>query len=78
MKHPLKRFLSWMLVFCMVLGSVPAVRASGVSWEKVDRTIELSDRLIRKDEAAAPNSQELVRVSIVLEKASAVEAMSLS
>ena len=74
MKHSLKRFLSWLLVLCMVLGSVPAVRASGISWEKVDRTIELSDRLLRKDGSADRDPDELVRVSIVLEKASAVEA----
>ena len=74
MKHSLKRFLSWLLVFCMLLGSVPAVHASGLTWEKVDRTIELSDRLIRKDGPSDRDPAELVRVSIVLEKASAVEA----
>ena len=78
MKHSLKRFLSWLLVLCMVLGSVPAVRASGISWEKVDRTIELSDRLLRKDGPSDRDPAELVRVSIVLEKASGVEAMSLT
>lgn len=62
----------------MVLGSVPAVHASGVCWEKVDRTIELSDRLIRKDGPSDRDPAELVRVSIVLEKASGVEAMSLT
>ena len=74
MKHSLKRFLSWMLVLCMVLGSVPAVHASGVTWEKISRSLELSERLVRKDQTAERDPAELVRVSIVLEKASAVEA----
>ena len=54
MKHSLKRFLSWMLVLSMVLGFIPAVHASGITWEKVDRpiTADLSDRLVQKDESA--------------------------
>ncbi|MBE6951131.1 MAG: hypothetical protein E7451_07320 [Ruminococcaceae bacterium] len=74
MRHSLKRFLSWMLVLCMVLGLLPAVHASDVTWERVDRTIELSDRLVQKDESADRDPNEMVRVSIVLEKPSAVEA----
>ena len=74
MNHSLKRFLSWMLVLCMVLGLLPAVHASDVTWERVDRTIELSDRLVQKDESADRDPNEMVRVSIVLEKPSAVQA----
>ena len=74
MKHSLKRFLSWMLVLCMVLGLLPAVHASNVTWERVDRTIELSDRLVQKDESADRDPNEMVRVSIVLERPSVVQA----
>ena len=76
MKHSLKRFLSWMLVLSMVLGFIPAVHASGITWEKVDRpiTADLSDRLVQKDESADRDPGEMVRVSIVLEKPSAVQA----
>ncbi|MBQ2920763.1 MAG: S8 family serine peptidase [Oscillospiraceae bacterium] len=76
MKHSLKQFLSWVLVFCMVLGFIPAVHASGLVWEKVDLPIpaELSHRPVQKDETAERGDAELVRVSIMLEKPSAVEA----
>lgn len=47
MKHSLKRFLSWMLVLSMVLGFIPAVHASGITWEKVDRPITAD--LFRQD-----------------------------
>ena len=39
MKQTLKRFLAWLLVLCMVLGFLPAARASGVTWEKTDQKI---------------------------------------
>ena len=76
MKHSLKRVLSWMLVLCMVLGLIPSVRAAGVSWEKTDLKITagMPDRLVQKDESAERDPSELVRVSIVLDKPSAVEA----
>ena len=76
MKHSLKRFLSWMLVLCMVLGLIPSVRAAGVSWEKTDLKITagMPDRLVQKDESAERDPSELVRVSIVLDKPSTVEA----
>ena len=76
MKHTLKRVLSWMLVFCLVLGLLPAVRASGVTWEQTDLeiTAQMSDRLVQKDESAERDPGEMVRVSIVLDKPSAVQA----
>ena len=76
MKHTLKRIVSWMLVWCMVLSFVPAAQASGVTWEKTDQkiTAQLSDRLVQKDGAAERDDSEMVRVSIVLEKPSTVAA----
>ena len=76
MKQTLKRFLAWMLVLCMVLGFLPAARASDVTWEKTDQkiTAPVSDRLVRKDESADRDPGEPVRVSIVLDKPSALEA----
>ena len=76
MKLSLKRVLSWILVLCMVLPLVPAANASGVSWKKTDIeiTAELTDREVRKDTAEVRDSGEMVRVSIVLEEPSTVEA----
>ena len=76
MKHSFKRIVSWMIVLCMVLSFVPAASASGVTWEKTDQkiTAQLSDRLVQKDGAADRDPGELVRVSIVLEAPSTVEA----
>jgi len=74
MKHSMKRFLSWLLVLCMVLGFIPAAHGSGAVWEKVNRTIALSDRPVREGGAPERDPNELVRVSIVLEKPSAVQA----
>ena len=76
MKHSLKKFVSWMLVLCMVLSFVPAARAASVSWKETDLkiTADLSDRKVQKDESAERDASEMVRVSIVLEQASAVEA----
>ena len=76
MKHSLKRVLSWMLVLCMVLGLIPAAHASGVVWEETDQmiTAAISDRLVQKNEAAERDPNEMVRVSIVLDKPSAVQA----
>ncbi len=76
MKHSLKRLVSWMLVLCMVLSFVPAVDAAGVTWSETDQkiTATLSDRRVQKDGAADRADSEMVRVSIVLEKASTVEA----
>lgn len=60
----------------MVLSFVPAAGASGLSWRETDQkiTAELSDRLVQKDKAADRDDSEMVRVSIVLDKASTVEA----
>ena len=76
MKLSLKRVLSWILVLCMVLPLVPAADASHVSWKKTDLeiTAELTDREVRKDTAEVRDSGEMVRVSIVLEEPSTVEA----
>ena len=76
MKNTPKRLLSWLLVLCMVFGMVPNVRAAGVRWEETDQAItaEFSDRVVQKDETEKHAPDELVRVSIVLEKPSAVEA----
>ena len=76
MKNTPKRLLSWLLVLCMVLSFVPNVRAASVRWEKTDQAItaELSDRPVRNDETETRDPSELVRVSIVLEKPSAIEA----
>ena len=76
MRNSLKRVLSWMLVVCMVLGYIPAAGAAGVTWEKTDQkiTADISDRLVQKDGAAEHSDSEMVRVSIVLDKPSAVEA----
>ena len=76
MKHTFKRVLSWMLVLCMVLSMVPAVHAASVTWEKTDQKITAHDpdRLVKKDGAVERDSSELVRVSIVLDKPSAIEA----
>ena len=76
MKHSLKRFVSWMLVVCMVLSFVPAVGAAQVTWSETDLkiTAENADRLVQKDGAAEREAGEMVRVSIVLEKPSTVEA----
>ena len=76
MKQTPKRLLSWLLVICMVLGFLPTVHAAGVTWEKTDLTIaaEVSDRELRTDSSEKRDPNELVRVSIVLEQPSAVEA----
>ena len=77
MKHSLKRFVSWMLVLCMVLSFVPAVDAAAtVTWKETDRkiTAEISDRRVQKDGAAEREDSEMVRVSIVLEQPSTVQA----
>ena len=76
MNRNLKRVLSWMLVWCMVLSFVPTARAVSVVWEKTDLeiTAQMSDRLVQKDELAQRDPGELVRVSIVLDKPSAVQA----
>ena len=76
MNDSLKRVLSWMLVWCMVLSFVPTARAVSVVWEKTDLeiTAQMSDRLVQKDELAQRDPGELVRVSIVLDKPSAVQA----
>ena len=76
MKQSLKRIFSWLLVVCMVLSFVPAAGASGVTWKQTDQkiTAQLSDRLVQKDGAAERAAEELVRVSIVLEAPSTVEA----
>ena len=77
MKHSIKRIVSWMIVLCMVLSFVPAASAARVTWEKTDQKITADrpdDRLVQKDESAQRDPSELVRVSIVLEKPSAVEA----
>ena len=76
MKHTCKRFLSWMLVVCMVLALVPAAGASGITWKETDLKITappVSDRLVQKDSREREDS-EIVRVSIVLDKPSAVQA----
>ncbi|MBQ7099280.1 MAG: S8 family serine peptidase [Oscillospiraceae bacterium] len=76
MKHSIKRIVSWMIVLCMVLSFVPAADAAGVTWEKTDQkiTAQLSDRLVQKDGAGERDAAELVRVSIVLDAPSTVEA----
>ncbi len=79
MKHPLtKRFLSWMIVLAMVLGFVPAVQAeSTVHWKESDVTVTAmpEDRIVEKDESGdGYAATDLVRVSIVLEGASTIEA----
>ena len=76
MKQTPKRLLSWLLVICMVLGFLPTAHAAGVTWEKTDLTIaaEVSDRELRTDSSEKRDPNELVRVSIVLEQPSAVEA----
>ena len=75
MKHTCKRFLSWMLVVCMVLSFVPAAGAAGAVWKETDLeiTAPVSDRLVQKDNREREDG-ELVRVSIVLEQPSAVQA----
>ena len=76
MKHTFKRIVSWMLVLCMVLSFVPAVSAAGVRWEMTDQkiTAQVSDRLVQKNGAAERDAGEKVRVSIVLDAPSTVEA----
>ena len=77
MKHSIKRIVSWMIVLCMVLSLVPAASAARVTWEKTDQKITADrpdDRLVQKDESAQRDPSELVRVSIVLEAPSTVEA----
>ena len=76
MKHTFKRIVSWMLMLCMVLPFVPAVHAADVRWEKTDQkiTAQVSDRLVQKNGAAERDAGEMVRVSIVLDAPSTVEA----
>ena len=76
MNNSLRRVLSWVLVLCMVLSLVPTVHGSGLRWEKTDRklTADLSDRPVRQTAAEDRDPGEMVRVSIVLEQPSAVEA----
>ena len=76
MKHSLKRVLSWMLVVCMVLSLVPAASAAKVTWKETDLkiTAELPERPVKNDRTEARDASEMVRVSIVLEKASTIEA----
>ena len=76
MKHSHKRLVSWLLVLCMVLSFVPAASAATVTWKKTDQkiTAELSDRPVKNDRTAERDASEMVRVSIVLEKASTIEA----
>lgn len=75
-EQALKQFLSWLLVLCMVVGFLPAVHASGLRWEKTELTITapLSDRPVQKDESTEYAPGETVRVSIVLDKPSTLEA----
>ena len=77
-KKLLKQILSLALVAALLVGFVPAVGAetSNVSWEETDPfTLDLSGRLA-DNSAAAPlyEENEIVRVSIVLEQASTIEA----
>lgn len=67
MKHTCKRFLSWMLVVCMVLLFVPAAGAASVTWKETDLkiTAPVSDRLVQKDSLEREDS-EMVRVSAPL------------
>ena len=76
MKNRFMRVLSWMLVLCMVLSMVPAANAAGLRWEKTDQkiTADLPERLVQKNEEQVRDDSEMVRVSIVLEKPSTVEA----
>ena len=73
-----KRAVAMLIVCAMILGYVPGVSAAGgVTWEKTDReiTAELTDRLVKNDEtASAYEDSQMIRVSIVLENPSTVEA----
>ena len=72
-----KRMICWLLVACMVLPFIPAASAARVSWKQVDCEIAVDvpeDRKVQKDGAAERDVSEMVRVSIVLEGASTVEA----
>lgn len=80
-KAPLKRFLSALIVFAMLLTFVPSIPAIaqddvGIRWRKTDQqvSIDLSDRLtnIELDEMFEPT--DIVRVSIILEEKSTIQA----
>ena len=76
MSKSCKRILSWLMVLCMVLPLFPAADAAQVTWRETDQkiTAQLSDRLVREDAAQTRDDSEMVRVSIVLEAPSTVEA----
>ena len=64
MKHTCKRFLSWMLVVCMVLALVPAAGASTVTWKETDLKITappVSDRLVQKDSREREDMRKKIR-----------------
>lgn len=76
MNKALRRILSWMLALSMVLSLIPAAHASGLRWEKTDTeiTAELSSRPVEQKETARQDPDEQIRVSIVPEQPSAVQA----
>ena len=75
-KQTFQRILCWLLVLCMVLPVFPTARAASVSWTKTDLQLQpqRDDRLVRQESGAEREPDEMVRVSIVLEEPSTVEA----
>ena len=75
-KQLFKRFVSLLLVVCMVLGYVPAANAASVTWKETDQkiTAEWTDRLVKEKTEDTRDESEMVRVSIVLEEPSTVGA----
>ncbi len=76
MSKSCKRILSWLMVLCMVLPLFPAADAARVTWRESDQTItaQLSDHQVKENTAEVRDDSEMVRVSIVLEDPSTVEA----
>ena len=75
-KQALRRLLSWLLVLCLVLPLVPAADAASVSWTKTDLQLkpQRTDRLVQQTAQEDRDPREPVRVSIVLEEPSTVQA----
>ena len=75
-KQLFQRTVCWLLVLCMVLPFVPAADAASVSWEKTELQLrpQRTDRLVRQEETTDRDTNETVRVSIVLEQPSTVQA----
>ena len=79
-KKPFQRIFSLLLAFALLITMAPGIYAvsgdSGISWRKTDQeiTLDLSDRLADIELDAQFADTDIVRVSIVLEEKSTIQA----